>query len=120
MQLDPRHLSTVWSILAAYLPPDVAGAVGGTQKPDHNTWTLRGDAVAVRLRDWSLAERWDPQSGAWQEAPDAIPNERARPLILARQLDKVAALTQGGPQDLATLEEALSVQDVVEAILSAH
>ncbi len=33
--------------------------------------------------------------GDWQEAPDALPNEKARPLVLARQLDKVAAITRG-------------------------
>jgi hypothetical protein len=49
----------------------------------------------------------------------ALPNEKARPLVLARQLDKVAALTKGLPQNLATLREALEVQDIVEAILRA-
>jgi predicted dehydrogenase len=102
------------------LPITLKGSVGTTEKPDHNTWTLNGSAGSIRLRDWSLAERFDPASGAWKEAPDAIPNEKARPLILARQLDKVAALTQGQPQDLASLEEALAVQEVVEAILSAR
>jgi predicted dehydrogenase len=102
------------------LPVTLKGGVGTTDKPDHNTWTLNGSAGSIRLRDWSLAERLDPASGTWKEAPDAIPNEKARPLILARQLDKVAALTRGQPQDLATLEEALAVQEVVETILSAR
>jgi predicted dehydrogenase len=102
------------------LPIILKGSVGTTDKPDHNTWTLNGGAGSIRLRDWSLAERFDRSSGTWQEAPDAIPNEKARPLILARQLDKVAAMTLGKPQDLATLEEALAVQEVVEAILSAY
>ena len=47
-----------------------------------------------------------------------FPNEQARPLVLARQLDKVAALTRGAAQDLATLDEALRVQEQVEAILA--
>jgi predicted dehydrogenase len=102
------------------LPITLKGSVGTTEKPDHNTWTLNGSAGSIRLRDWSLAERLDPASGSWKEASDAIPNEKARPLILARQLDKVAALTEGKDQDLATLEEALAVQEVVEAILSAR
>jgi predicted dehydrogenase len=102
------------------LPIMLKGSVGTTEKPDHNTWTLKGNAGSIRLRDWSLAERLDPASSAWKEAPDAIPNEKARPLILARQLDKVAAMTEGKPQDLATLEEALAVQEAVEAILSAR
>jgi predicted dehydrogenase len=102
------------------LPIMLKGSVGTTDKPDHNTWTLIGSAGAIRLRDWSLAERLDPASGTWKEAPDAIPNEKARPLILARQLDKVAAMTHGQRHDLATLEEALAVQEVAEAILSAR
>ena len=35
------------------------------------------------------------------------------------QLTKLAALTNGEPQDLATLREALEVQEVVEGILGA-
>lgn len=100
------------------LPVALDGAVGTTEKDDHNTWTLTGDKGTIRLRDWSFAERLDPSTGTFVEAPDAIPNEKARPLILARQLDKVAALTQGASQDLATLAEALAVQEQVEAILA--
>lgn len=102
------------------LPIRLNGSVGTTEKPDHNTWTLNGSAGSIRLRDWSIAERYDAASGTWREAPDAIPNEKARPLILARQLDKVAAMTQGRPHDLATLPEALKVQEIVETILSAR
>ena len=100
------------------LPVALEGGVGITDKDDHNTWTLIGDKGTIRLRDWSFAERLDPATGDFVEAPDAIPNEQARPLVLARQLDKVAALTQGASQDLATLHEALTVQEHVEAILA--
>jgi predicted dehydrogenase len=103
-----------------HLPITLRGDVGETEKPDHNTWTLKGSAGAIRLRDWSLAERLDPASGEWKPAPDAIANEQARPLILARQLDKVAAMTLGKEHNLATLAEALAVQETVEAILAAH
>ena len=41
-----------------------------------------------------------------------------RPLVLKGQLDKLAALTRGETTDLATLREALEVQEVVEAILA--
>ncbi len=102
------------------LPVALEGGVGITDKDDHNTWTLTGDKGTIRLRDWSFAERLDPATGQFVEAPDAIPNEQARPLILARQLDKVAGLAQGESQDLATLGEALKVQETVEAILAAR
>jgi predicted dehydrogenase len=100
------------------LPVALEGGVGITDKDDHNTWTLTGDKGTIRLRDWSFAERLDPATGKFVEAPDAIPNEQARPLVLARQLDKVAALTRGESQDLATLAEALQVQENVEALLA--
>ncbi len=53
-----------------------------------------------------------------RRAPDALPNERMRPMVLRRQLDGVAAMTRGQPHHLATLREALEVQEVVEAILA--
>ncbi len=101
---------------AGDVPITLTGRVGGTDKADHNLWTAEGARGAVRLRDWSIAEKRHGE-GAFAEAPDALPNEAARPLVLARQLDKVAALAKGLPQDLATLREALEVQEIVEAIL---
>ena len=90
------------------------GAVGTTDQDDTNSWTLRG-AGAIRLRDWSLAERQRPD-GAWIPDPAAMPNEQARPLVLRRQLEQVACMTRGEPHRLARLYEALEVQAVVEAI----
>lgn len=98
------------------LPVSLTGGVGTTTKADHNTWTLEGTEGTVRLRDWSFAERHE-STGEWAEAPDAVPNEEARPIVLARQLDKVAAMTRGEAHDLATLREALDVQEAVETIL---
>jgi predicted dehydrogenase len=105
-------------LTAGAIPVTLTGRVGGTDKADHNLWTAEGARGAVRLRDWSIAERRQ-EDGTFREAPGALPNEKARPLVLARQLDKVAALTKGLPQNLATLREALEVQDIVEAILRA-
>lgn len=102
---------------AGSLPVTMTGSVGTTQKDDHNTWTLTGSTGRIRLRDWSFAER--EVAGAWQAPPDALPNERARPLVLGRQLAKVAEMTRGGSSNLATLAEALAVQRIVEAILRA-
>ena len=104
-------------LTAGGLPVTLIGNVGTTPKDDHNTWTLTGSNGRIRLRDWSFAER--EVNGVWQPAADAIPNEKARPMILARHLDKVAAMTQGRATTLASLREALEVQGVVEAILAA-
>ena len=72
---------------------------------------------AVRLRDWSLAERSRPD-GTWVPDPDAMPQDRMRPLVLAQQLAAVAAMTRGEPHPLATPSEAFDVQEAVEAILT--
>jgi len=100
---------------AGKLPVTMTGEVGATEKSDHNIWMLTGDAGRIRLRDWSIAEQ--EIDGQWVAPPDALPNERTRPLILERQLDKVAAMTRGEQTTLASLREALYVQKVVEEIL---
>lgn len=104
------------ALQAGRLPVALSGVVGDTDKPDHNIFRITGPQGAIRLRDWSIAEKQE-KDGSWREAPDALPNEKMRPLVLRRQLDKVAALTRRQPQDLATLAEAAEVQRVVETIL---
>lgn len=101
---------------AGGVPVRLGGAVGGTAQDDHNTWTLSGTG-AIRLRDWSWAERQSP-AGNWAPDPDAAPNEQMRPLVLRRQLEGVARMTRGEPHHLATLAEAFEVQAIVEAILA--
>jgi predicted dehydrogenase len=96
----------------------LTGGVGTTPKDDHNIWLLEGDRGAVRLCDWSIAERRLPD-GSWQRDPGALPQEEARPLALKRQLEGVVKLARGEPHHLATLDEALEVQEVVEAILAS-
>jgi len=102
---------------AGDMPVSLSGGVGATSKDDHNTWTVTGSNGRIRLRDWSIAER--EIDGQWEAPADAVPNEKARPLILARQLDKVHAMTRGDAHNLATLSEALEVQAIVEKILKA-
>jgi predicted dehydrogenase len=104
------------TLSAGGVPVTVSGAVGGTEADDHNEWRLESAGGAVRLRDWSFAEKLAVDVG-WHAAPEALPNERMRPLVLKGQLDKLAALTRGAPTDLATLREALEVQEAVETIL---
>lgn len=103
---------------AGGLPGRLSGGVGGTAKDDHNSWTIQGVAN-FRLRDWSIAERQRPD-GTWVPDPDALPNERMRPLALRRQLEQVVRMVRGEPHHLATVTEAFDVQQVVEAILSGR
>jgi len=104
------------TLSAGGITVEVTGGVGTTEADDHNEWRLENEGGAIRLRDWSFAEKLAVDVG-WHAAPDALPNERMRPLVLKGQLDKLAALTRGEKQDLATLREALEVQEIVEAIL---
>src|ERR1700723_3009631 len=104
---------------AGNLPITLTGAIGTTAKDDYNSWTLQGSAGAIRLRDWSTAERLG-SDGLWQPVPNMLPHEKTRPLVLRRQLEGVAAMTRGAPHHLATLAEAFAVQEAVEAILAAR
>ncbi len=101
---------------AGGVPLTLTGAVGETAADDENRFEVHGPWGAVRLRDWAVAERRGAD-GAWVPEGDAVANERARPLVLSRQLDRVARLCAGEPHGLATAEEALAVQEVVEAVL---
>ena len=105
------------TLRAGELPVTLDGSVGGTGKDDHNVWLLEGDKGAVRLCDWSIAQR-RAADGRWLQAPDALPQDKARPLALRRQLEGVARLVRGEPHHLATLAEALEVQETVEALLA--
>jgi predicted dehydrogenase len=106
------------TLQAGVLPVTLTGAVGETAKDDHNIWMLEGDRGAVRLCDWSIAQRRMPD-GSWQQAADALPQEQARPLALKRQLEGVVKLTRGEPHHLATLADALNVQETVESLLAS-
>jgi len=106
-------------IESAGVPIRLTGRVGATDKEDSNTFQITGDAGAIRLRDWSFAELrlFD---GSWGEAPNALPHAEMRPLLLKGQLEKLAAMTRGEAHGLATVREALEVQEIVEAILAAE
>ncbi|MDT7950011.1 MAG: Gfo/Idh/MocA family oxidoreductase [Acetobacteraceae bacterium] len=102
-------------LCAGEVPVSLHGGVGTTEADDSNSFTV--DEM-FRLRDWSIAER--KRGGVtWEPDPAAIPQDRARPLVLHRQLASVAAMTRGEPHGLATLQEALDVQRAVEAILAS-
>lgn len=105
-------------LTAGDIPVTLTGSVGTTSKDDHNIWTFEGDKGAVRLCDWSIAERRLPDR-SWHRDENALPIELSRPFTLKHQLEGVAKLTRGEPHRLATLEDALNVQEIVEAILAS-
>jgi predicted dehydrogenase len=103
-------------LTAGEVPVRLSGGVGGTDEDDHNICCLDGSAGSIRIRDWAMPERLQGE-GNWVAPEGALPADKARPLVLTRQLDKVAAMTRGEAHNLATLREALEVQEIVEAML---
>lgn len=115
---DPDRSETAVSarLRAGGVPVSLEGRVGAIEADEANACIFEGAQGQVRLRDWSVAERW--VDGAWVPDADAVPNPRMRPVTLGGQLDKLALLVRGQPSGLASLEEALAVQEVVEAMLA--
>ncbi len=107
------------SMTAGDIPVTIEGSVGRTSEEDHNLWQLQGTAGSIRLRDWSTAEILNGDGKSWQTAPNALPHTEMRPILLRGQVAKLVALTRGEDQNLATIEEALDVQTVVENILAS-
>jgi predicted dehydrogenase len=103
-------------LTAGPVPIRLSGGVGGTDEDDHNLWVLEGSAGSIRIRDWAMPERLAGEAD-WTAPEGALPADKARPLVLTRQLDKVAAMTRGEAHNLATLREALEVQEIVETML---
>lgn len=113
---DMAETAVTCAMTAGATPVALRGGVGAIAEMESNLWLMEGDVGAIRLRNWSTAERLG-DDGVWRTAPNTLPHTEARPLILKGQLHKLAAMTAGQPHDLATLEEALAVQEIVEAIL---
>lgn len=116
---DGAETSIEAALIAGDITVAMTGGVGTISAMEANLWQLDGSAGSIRLRDWSTAERLG-DDGVWHTAPDTLPHIEARPLILKGQLEKLVAMTAGRHHDLATLEEALAVQEIVETILAAE
>lgn len=115
---DGAETAIAADLTAGGVPVRLKGGVGTTDQTDHNLWTLTGRKGAIRLRDWSTAERLNAD-GTWVGDPEAPSHDLARPMILQGQVTKLAAMVRGQPHDLATVAEALEVQTVVERILAS-
>lgn len=115
---DGSETAITARLWAGDVPVSLRGGVGTTSDDEHNCTTFIGSEGQIRLRDWSYAEKLGAD-GQWHGAPDAMPNTEMRPLTLAGQLDKLAALTRGEETELASLAEALSIMEAVEGILAS-
>lgn len=98
------------SLRADGTPVSVEGRVAG-DLDDFNRLALVGDRGTVEFREW-LASRRLPGSSTFEPAA-----ANARPGYL-RQFDQLAAFIEGKPHLLPGFEEALAVQETIEAMLS--
>jgi predicted dehydrogenase len=92
------------------------GRVAG-EADDHNLWTVTCARGALRIRDWRELERRDGEGWSLLETSsiDAMRVEGGR-----AQLDELAALLEGRPHRLPTLDEGLAVQRAIEALLKGR
>ena len=94
-------------------PVTVMATTGG-QQPDRQEVTVRGSRMNHQFREFF--QLWRSDGGPWVEALDWR-TEDPRTSALQRQLSEVDLWLRGQPHKLATAEEALAVQELVEAML---
>jgi predicted dehydrogenase len=95
------------------LPVTVMCTTGGMQ-PDRQEVTVRGSRMSYQFREFY--QLWRSDGSAWKEAVDWS-QEDPRSSALQRQLSEVSRWLRGQPHKLATAQEALAVQELVEAML---
>ncbi len=97
------------------LPVTIMGSVGGAQ-PDRQEVTIKGATSSRRISEFSqdAISYGDDFIAVNQTAADT------RATSLKAQLDDLALLLAGQPNRLATVEEALRVQILIEGILGNH
>jgi predicted dehydrogenase len=94
-------------------PVTVMATTGG-QQLDRQEVTVRGSRMNHQFREFY--QLWRSDGGPWVEAVDWRV-EDPRTSALQRQLSQVDLWMRGKPHKLATAEEALAVQELVEAML---
>ena len=95
------------------LPVSILGSVGGAQ-PDRQEVTVKGAKASRRISEFSI----DTVSTGEDFAPTSDVPADTRATSLKAQLDDMALLMAGKTSRLATPEEALRVQELIEGILA--
>lgn len=97
-------------------PVTILATTGGRQ-PDRQEVTVRGSHLNYQFREFS--QLWRSDGGPWVEVVDLSAGEDPRLSALQRQLTQADLWLRGEPHLLATAEEALAVQELVEAMLQS-
>ena len=95
----------------------ILATTGGCQ-PDRQEVTVRGSRLNHQFREFY--QLWRSDGGPWVEAVDWSTGEDPRRSALQRQLTQADLWLRGQPHLLATAEEALAVQELVEAMLTGR
>jgi predicted dehydrogenase len=95
------------------VPVSILGSIGGAQ-PDRQEVTVKGGNESHRISEFSFHAV--SRGGAFEQTHGDFEDRRA--VALAAQLDGLAAMIDGAPHPLATLREALGVQERIEAMLA--
>jgi hypothetical protein len=98
---------------AAGIPVSVFGSVGGAQ-PDRQEVTVKGPERSYRFLEFY--QLWASSGGEFREILPRPADPRAD--TLQRQLDELDKCLRGEAHVLATLRDALSVQEKVEGLLA--
>ena len=113
-QNDPAlcetHITAVFDCNG--VPVTMLGTSGGAG-PDRVELTLWGEDKSYRLHDWFCLQVSDGDD--WQQQYAEVPDLRVD--SFARQLDGVAAWMRGGDHPMPSAQDALSVQNLIEAML---
>ena len=96
------------------LPVTILGSVGGAQ-PERQEVTIKGSKISRRISEFSIDT---VSSGGPFVLTDTIPDD-TRATSLKAQLDDLTLLMAGKPNRLATIDEALRVQILIEGILGS-
>lgn len=96
-------------------PVNIIGTTGG-QQPDRQEVTVKGSKMSFQFREFY--QLWQSDGGPWVEAIDWSTGEDPRTSALQHQLNELDNWLQGKPRKLATAQEALTVQKLIEAMLA--
>lgn len=102
-------------VSASGAPVSVFAAVGGAQ-PDRQELNVKGARASWRVSDFYALSR--STGGAFEPYGPPVADPRAE--SLRAQLGGLAAMMRGEPHPLATVGEALAVQELVEAMLAGR
>ena len=90
------------------------GSVGGAQ-PERQEVTIKGSKISRRISEFAI----DTVSSGGPFVPADSSPEDTRATGLKAQLDDLTLLMAGQPNRLATIDEALRVQILIEGILAS-